>query len=235
MAKHGSKRGGDRAGHGDGRDARGGALGPRVATTGSGRAERAADLAQATFVVEGIRDTAAEARSVAAEAATAVFGALEGAGLDAADVRTAGIDVTPNWDHEDGHPVRRGFTVTNRIGATIRDLERVGTVLDAALGAGATGLDGVSFGLAEPGPAATEARRLAVEDARGRAETIAAAAGMRLGALVSLVEGSPGMPMPRPEMRMAAMAADSFAPTPVLPGSIEVAVSVAGEWELVPG
>jgi len=220
---------------GRGADERGGWAGPSVRTTGFGRTERTADIAQATFVVEGIRETAAEARSVAASAATGVLGALEGAGLTAGDIRTAGIDVSPNWDHEDGRPVRRGFTVTNRIGATIRDLERVGSVLDAGLGAGATGLDGVAFLLAEPGPAATEARRLAVEDARGRAETIAAAAGMRLGSLRALVEGSPATPLPRPEMRMAAMAADSFVPTPVLPGSIEVLVTVVGEWELIEG
>jgi uncharacterized protein len=233
MAKRGSKQAS--GGRGADEAEREGSAAPRVTTTGTGRTERPADIAQATFVVEGIRETAAEARSVAASAATGVLGALEGAGLTAGDIRTAGIDVSPNWDHEDGRPVRRGFTVTSRIGATIRDLERVGSVLDAGLGAGATGLEGVAFLLAEPGPAATEARRLAVEDARGRAETIAAAAGMRLGSLRALVEGSPATPLPRLEMRMAAMAADSSVPTPVLPGSIEVLVTVVGEWELVEG
>lgn len=208
---------------------------PRVSVTGTGRVRRAADIAQATFVVEGIRDTAAEARSVAASSAADVLAALAAVGIRAEDVRTAGIDVAPNWEHEGNRPVRKGFTVTNRIAATIRDLEQVGTALDAALESGATGLDGVTFQLAETGPAETEARRLAVEDARARASTIAAAAGMTLGPLVGIAEGDAAVPRPRREMRMAAMAADSYAPTPVLPGSIEVAVSVTADWELSAG
>jgi uncharacterized protein YggE len=208
---------------------------PTVVVTGTGRVQQPADIAQATFVVEGTRDTAAEARSVAASAAQSVLAALAGAQIAGADVRTAGIDVSPNWEHEGNRPVRKGFTVTNRIAATIRDLEQVGTVLDAALESGATGLDGVAFQLAETGAAETEARGLAVADARARAETIARAAGMTLGRLVGIAEGGAALPLPRREMRMAAMAADSFAPTPVLPGSIELTVSVIAEWELVSG
>lgn len=208
---------------------------PRVSVTGTGCVRRAADIAQATLVVDATRDSAAEARSVAATAAQGVLDALARVGIAVGDVRTAGIDVSPNWEHEDNRPVRRGFTVTNRIAATIRDLEQVGTVLDAALESGATGLDGVTFQLAETGPAETEARRLAVDDARARANTIAAAAGMTLGTLVGIAEGGAPVPLAHREMRMAAMAADSYAPTPVLPGSIEVTVSVTAEWELATG
>ena len=202
-----------------------------VTVTGNGKVERAADLALATFVVEATRPTAADARAAAAAAATGVLDALTAAGLAREDLRTAGLDLSPNWDHEGNRPVRRGFTVTNRIGATVHDLELVGKVLDAGLEAGATGLDGVQFLLGDPAPAAEEARRLAVADARARAETIAGAAGLALGRLVAIVEGSPPpSPMPFAEMRMAAFAAD--AGTPVLPGRIEVTVAVSAQWEL---
>ncbi|HEX5826409.1 MAG TPA: SIMPL domain-containing protein [Candidatus Limnocylindrales bacterium] len=209
---------------------------PRVSVVGLGRVERAADVAHATFVAEGTRDTAAEARAVAAGAAAAVIEALAQAGVSRGDTRTAGIDVSPNWDHEDGRPVRRGFTVTNRITTAIRDLEQVGTVLDAALEAGATGLDGVTFQLADPNADSAEARRLAVADARARAETIASAAGCSLGRLVGIAEAGAPVPLPRGPMRMAAMAEMAGAPpTPVLPGSVEVTVSVTAEWELLEG
>jgi hypothetical protein len=203
-----------------------------VTVTGSGRVERAADLALATFVVEATRPTAADARATAAGAATTVLDALAAAGIAREDLRTAGLDLSANWEHEDNRPVRRGFTVTNRIAATVRDLELVGTVLDAGLGAGATGLDGVQFLLADQAPAAEEARRLAVADARARAGTIARAAGLALGRLVSIIEGATlPSPMPRPELRMAAFAAADAA-TPVLPGRIEVTVAVSAQWEL---
>ena len=205
----------------------------RVTVTGSGTAGCPADLAQATFVAEAVRGSAAEARSAAAGIAAAVIGALRGAGVEDTDLRTAALDVSPNWEHDGTRMVRNGFTVTNRIAVTVRDLEAVGRVLDAGLEAGATGLDGVSFLLADPAPAAEEARRAAVADARHRAETIADAAGGRLGPLVGIAEGAPAGPSPFPAPRMMAVAADA-APTPVLPGRIEVSVTVTAEWELLP-
>jgi uncharacterized protein YggE len=212
---------------------RGGATGPAptVVVTGTGRAARAADVARATFAVEVTRDTATGARADAATVATAVLTALNRAGLAPDDIGTAGIDVSPSWDHDGTRSVRTGFTVTNRIAVTIRDLERVGEVLDAGLEAGATGLDGVRFELADPSAATTEARRAAVADARGRADTIADATGAVVGSLVGIVEGG-SVPSPRHEARMAAFAGDTLTVTPVVPGTVEVTVSVTAEWEL---
>lgn len=204
-----------------------------VRVSGTGRVGRPADLAQAVFVAEAIRESAAEARSAAAVIAETVIAALRGAGVPTADVRTAGLEVSPNWEHDGSRMVRNGFTVTNRIVVTIRDLEAVGRVLDAGLGAGATGLDGVTFLLEDEAAAAEEARGAAVADARRRAETIADAAGGRLGPLRGIAEGAPASPGPWREVRMS-MAAPADAPTPVLPGRIEVSVTVTAEWELLP-
>ncbi|HKF85381.1 MAG TPA: SIMPL domain-containing protein [Candidatus Limnocylindrales bacterium] len=198
---------------------------------GTGRVERAADIAHATFVVEASRETAAEARGVAAEAVSAVLAALAQAGVAADDLRTAGLDVQPTWDHDGNRPVRTGFTVANRIAVAVRDLERVGTVVDAALRSGANGLDGLRFELADPVADMTEARRLAVFDARQRATTIAEAAGRSLGPLVAIAEGGAPVPLARREARLMSMAADA-PPTPVIPGSVEISVTVTAEWEL---
>ena len=202
-----------------------------VTVAGVGRVERDPDIARATLTVEATRETAAEARAVAAAAADAVIAAVRAAGVAGGDLRTASIDVSPAWEQRDALMVRTGFTVSSRLGVAIRDLESVGRVIDAALGAGATGLDGVSFGLADTGPAAEEARRLAVLDAKARATTIAKAADAKLGALVDVTEGAAEGPGPRPQARMmAAMAADVS--TPVLPGRVEVSVGVVTTWEL---
>jgi len=203
----------------------------RVSVTGTGRVERAADLAHVMFVVEASRPTASEARGVAAGIASAVLAALAAAGIAGEDRRTAGLDVSPTWEHDGNRSIRTGFTVINRIATVVRDLERVGHVLDAGLAAGATGLDGVRFELADATADATEARRLAVLDARRRATTIAKAAGGRLGPLVAVAEAGAPVPLPRREARMMAVAADP-ALTPVIPGSVEVAISVTAEWEL---
>jgi uncharacterized protein YggE len=208
---------------------------PTVTVAGSGRATRAADVADATFVVEALRPTAAEARTTAASIAAAVLDALRSAGVAEADLHTAGLDLSPSWEHDGTRTVRTGFSVTNRIAATVRDLEAVGRVLDAGLGAGATGLDGVRFRLADEAGASEEARRAAVADARRRATTIAEALGVGLGALVAVSEGTPAVPTPLREARLSFAAAAADAPTPVLPGAVEVAVTVTAAWELLPG
>lgn len=203
-----------------------------VTVPGRGVVQAAADIAGATFVVDATRPTAADARAVAASVATAVIDALVGAGVARADLRTSGLDVQAAWDHEAGRSVRRGFTVTHRIAATVRDLEAVGRVVDAGLGAGATGLDGVEFRLEDADGATREARARAVRDARDRAETIAAAAGRTLGPLRSIVEGDrAGGPGPLREMKLLAATAGDVE-TPVMPGQVEVSVGIVAEWTL---
>jgi uncharacterized protein len=206
-----------------------------VTVAGTGRASRPAEIAEATFVIEALRPTAAEARAAAAATATAVLDAVRAAGLADADLRTAGLDLSPTWEHDGTRMVRTGFTVTNRVAATVRDLDGVGRVLDAGLGAGATGLDGVRFRLADEAAAAEEARRAAVADARGRATTIAEALGARLGPLAGVSEGVPSGPGPLREAKLAFAAVAADAPTPVLPGTVEVTVFVTAAWELLEG
>ncbi len=203
-----------------------------VTVAGVGRVERDPDIARATLTVEATRETAADARGVTAATTTAVIAALRAAGVAEGDLRTASIDLNPSWDHRDGRPVRTGFTVSSRLGVAIRDLETVGSVIDAALGAGATGLDGVSFGLADSSAAAEEARRLAVRDARARATTIAIAADAKLGPLMDVTEGVADGPAPHPQARMMAALASADVATPALPGRVEVSVGVVATWEL---
>lgn len=207
-------------------------LGARVTVTGTGTASRPADVARAVLVVEAVRPTAAEARADAAASADAVLAALRASGVADADLRTAGLEVSPAWEHDGTRSVRTGFTVVNRIAVTVRDLEAVGRVLDAGLVAGADGLDGVTFGLLDESSAAEEARRAAVADARWRASTIADALGGRLRTLVAVSEGVVATPF-APQGRMMAMAASADAGTPVRPGEVTVTVSVTAEWELL--
>ena len=207
----------------------------RVTVTGTGRVTRPADLAQTVFVAEAVRQSAAEARAAAAATAASVLTAVRGAGVPDADVQTAGLDLAPSWEHDGTRMVRTGFTVTNRIAVTVRDLEIVGRVLDAGLEAGATGLEGVTFALADLRKPEEDARRAAVADARDKATVIAEAAGGALGPLVSIGEGVVATPYPRPAAKMAVLAAEDAPATPVLPGVVEVGVSLTAEWELVAG
>ena len=128
-----------------------------------------------------------------------------------------------------GSPIRRptkpprivGYQVSNQVSARVRDIDRLGATLDALVGAGANSIDGLSFDLADPKQVLGEARDAAVADALAKAKRYAAAAGVQLGAIISIEEGG-AYPPPRPMMRAEAMAAD----VPIAPGQTELSASV---------
>ncbi|HEY4264939.1 MAG TPA: SIMPL domain-containing protein, partial [Micropepsaceae bacterium] len=116
-----------------------------------------------------------------------------------------------------------GYQVSNQVSVTLDDLSKLGAALDALVKSGANQLGGVSFAIANPKPLADRARALAVAEAMAKAKTLAAAAGVTLGPLLSIQEGTSFRPTPLFEAR-AAVAAP--APPPVAIGEQSVTVNV---------
>jgi uncharacterized protein YggE len=110
------------------------------------------------------------------------------------------------------------------VSVKVRDLTKVGPVIDTAVAAGANQVNGISFSVADPAAAASQAREAAIADAKARATELANAAGVALGAATMITEVSAPGPIPF-DYRMAAPAADQ-AGTPILPGTTEVQVDV---------
>ena len=206
---------------------------PRIVVTGEGRAQTAPDRASFTAGVQAEALQAGEALAAASERMRAVFAALEGAGVAPEDLRTSELSVDPVWDHgPDGRQPRvRGFAATNLVTVTVRPPaedagtdalgRRLGTLIDAVGAAGANRIQGIGFEAADPVAALTAARRAAVEDARARAATLADAAGVALGPVLSIREGPAGGPGPM--LARAEMAMDA---APVAPGVVDLAVRV---------
>ena len=197
-----------------------------IVVTGTGRVALAPDVADLRLGVSVARPTVDAARRDAASTMDAILAAVDAAGVPRRDVRTSLLSVQPRYDYRDGKPpTLTGYELANVVEVTVRDLARLGDVVDGTLGAGATSMDGLSFRVADPAPAEREARVLAMAAARSRADVLAEAAGLRILGVSSVVEG--GSASPRPFMkaeRMLLAAAD--ASTPVESGALEVAVSV---------
>lgn len=195
---------------------------PRVITvTGDGRVEATPDLATLTAGVQTEAAQAAPALAASSAAMSEVFAALEGQGIAPADMQTSQISVDPVWDDGGGQQPRvRGYSATNTVTIRVRDLDRLGAVIDAVGVAGANRIFGVAFELAEPGAALDAARAQAVEDARAKAEVLARAAGVSLGPVRSIREG--GGEGPGPMFARAEMAADM----PVAEGVVGVEARV---------
>ncbi|AXQ93160.1 SIMPL domain-containing protein [Cereibacter azotoformans] len=204
---------------------------PRLTVTGEGMVAGRPDLATITLGVTSEGATAAEAMSDNSANLARVLERLKGAGIEDRDLQTTGLSLNPNWTQgPDGSAPRiEGYVASNMLTVRVRDLARLGSVLDEAVQDGANTLHGVSFALADPEPAMDEARRKAVAKARARAELLTGAAGVTLGPILEIREGGDDYRPPMPMYREAAMGA----PVPVAEGEIETSARVTLVYEIV--
>jgi uncharacterized protein len=199
----------------------------RLVVNGTGEASARPDLAVISAGVVVQAETASAALAENTRAMNAVLEQLRGSGLPAEDVQTSQFSVTPLFDDRRPDPQTPvpprivGYQVSNQVTARVRDLDRLGAILDALVTAGANSITGPWFEIADPEQLQGQARDVAVADAIARAGRYAAAASVRLGEVISIEESGLYAP-PRPMMRAEAMAAD----VPIAPGETEVSASV---------
>ncbi|MTH64659.1 SIMPL domain-containing protein [Paracoccus shanxieyensis] len=204
----------------------------KLTVTGQGMSSAQPDLAQITVGVSTEATTAAEAMSQNATRQSAVIEALKAEGIEARDIQTSGLNLSPKMQYPDGQaPQLVGYTAQNTVNIRVRDLAGLGTVLDKLVATGANEINGISFSREDMNEAQDQARAEAVKDARRRAELMAEAAGMRLGELRSLSD-SPVVEGPRPMMAMRAEAkADA---TPIEAGELSVSAQVTAIYDMLP-
>ncbi len=197
-----------------------------VTVTGEGRSDRKPDIAVVSLGVSHQAETAGEAMAQMAGGMTAVLATLTDAGVAPADVQTGQLtlEAAYNYDTGSSYPPVIGFIATQTVDVRVREVAAVGPVLDAVTAEGANRVNGVFFALDDQAAALEEARMEAVADGRARAEFYAGAAGVTLGPLLQISEGSAfGGPQPLYDGRLAQEAA---APTPVAPGQVTISATV---------
>jgi uncharacterized protein YggE len=200
-----------------------------VTVAGQGSAFGAPDVAVVTLGVEAEAPTVEGARTQAADAMDGMVQALKDGGVAEEDIQTTRFSVQPRYDVEDNKQVLRGFVVTNIVTAKLRDIDKTGELIDAALTAGGdlSRVDSLSFTIDDPTTLETEARQLAVEEARQRAETLADAAGTELGRVLSITESGGPVPVAFDEAAVAEQGA-----TTIEVGELEVHVQVQIVYEI---
>lgn len=201
---------------------------------GHGEVRMAPDMAVVNAGVLSQALTAGEALAANAAAMNSVMAALKEAGIEAKDIQTSNFAVMPRYDYNnDGRSPRlAGYDVSNTVTVTVRKIEGLGAVLDKLVSAGSNQINGIQFAVDKPDAALDEARKLAVTDARKKAELYAGAGGVELGPILSISEGtsySPPIPMAWGKMMQAdAMAA----PTPIAAGEQTLSIDVSITWEI---
>ncbi|MDI4663450.1 SIMPL domain-containing protein [Xanthobacter autotrophicus] len=208
-----------------------------LTVVGEARLSAPPDMAVLTTGTMTSAKTADDALAANSKAVTEVIAALKAAGIEPRDIATANFSIQPQYSFpQQGSreaPKLIGFEVRNSVRVTVRDLARLGALLDKVVQSGANQASGLSFALAEPGQLDREARSAAVKDAMDQAKALAAAAGVRLTRIVSIQpETQGGGPLPPVPMMMKADAARMS--VPVEAGEIEVRARTLMVYEIEP-
>ncbi|MDQ3494825.1 MAG: SIMPL domain-containing protein [Pseudomonadota bacterium] len=204
--------------------------GTLLSVSAQAEASRVPDVAGlSTGVVTQAADANAALRANAAQMAR-VMAAIRAAGIAEKDVQTSGINVNPQYRYaENQPPTITGYQASNTVSIKVRDVGKLGQVLDALVASGANQVHGPSFEIDQPEAVYDEARRAALDKAQRRAEMYAKSLGMRVRRIVSISEGGGFM---RPMPMMKAMAMDSQESSPVSPGQTTLSASLDVVFEL---
>jgi len=201
-----------------------------ISVTGEATVSVAPDLAQIDGGVTSEAKTAREASDANNAAMGRVLLALKGAGIEEKDFQTSRLSLQPqSAPNRTGPSAIVGYRASNRVTIRLRDVTKVANVIDTLVGAGANDIGGINFMVSAASKLLDEAREQAIADARRKAEIYAKAAGVTLGAALSISEeGAPG---PMPYRKMAAGMAAS---APVAQGEETLRVTVSVSWAIKP-
>ncbi|MCI0777568.1 MAG: SIMPL domain-containing protein, partial [Chloroflexi bacterium] len=157
---------------------------PGISVSGTGSVFGEPDVAILTLGVEAQADSVGEARAEAAEAMDAMVTVLKDSGVEDSDIQTSRFSVEPRYNFRDGEQELIGFFVNNLVTVKIRDIDETGTLIDDVVEAGGdlTRVQNLRFTIDDLEELQQEARRLAMENAKSKAETLADAGGVDLGA-----------------------------------------------------
>lgn len=199
---------------------------PTVVARGEGEVRAVPDMALIAVGTEQTAKTPKEAQAVVAKAMTAVQQRLTAAGVAKDAIRTTAYDVQAQFDYVSGKQVPRGYLARHVIDIRVDDLARLGELLETAIAAGGTSVQGVRFDLKQRATLEREALTRAVADARARADAMAAGVGTAVTGVVRIDETGGVEPQPGPVMmRMSAGIAGDAAP-PVAPGETVIRATV---------
>lgn len=196
---------------------------------GTGKVSVAPDIATLQLGIEAQEASVAEAQSRASEAMAKVMSALTGSGVAEKDIQTQYFNIqrVTRWDKDKEREVVIGYRVTNVVIAKIRDMAKIGSIIDAVAIAGGdfTRIDNIGFSIEDPSAYQEEVRQKAMADAQSKAGQLAALAGVKLGKPTYISE-SVYLPVPIYRQGLEKVAGAPMAETPISPGEMEISLNV---------
>jgi uncharacterized protein YggE len=209
-----------------------------LTVAGQGVVRARPDMALITLGVVSEAKSASDALTANSRSMDAILTALKGAGMESRDLQTSGFSVEPVYSQpppnyaqsEPFVPEIVGYRVMNNVTLRIRDLARVGALLDQVVTLGANSISGPTFTLANPTPLEDQARRAAIRDAIRKAELYAEAADVELGPIARIEEGY--VQPPQPFAGVAARMDAAETSVPIEGGELSIQAQVSVAWRL---
>jgi len=200
-----------------------------ISVTGVGKATAVPDIATISIGVQAEAKKVAEAQQMAAVAMNKTMAALEKNGVAQKDIQTRRYYINPV--REKGEII--SYRVGNIVSVKIRDIDKVGIIIDDAVEAGGDliRVEGIRFGIDDPAPYYEKARERAVEDARAKAEQLARLNGVKLGKPIRISEGG-GL---FPSYEAGGIRLSGNLAPPISPGEMEIAVDVSISYAIYYG
>lgn len=185
--------------------------GPHVTTSGQGSVDVTPDMAILSISVSALSKEATEAKKEVDAGVAKYYEFLQAQGVDKKDIDAANIQIRPEYDYrsktgEDNGPTFLGYRAERSVRVSLRELAKLNTVLDGALKAGLTGINGIELGSSKATEYQLAARKKAIADATLRAKSLAEGFDAKLGPVYSISYGAQtSAPMPRIMMGAAKM------------------------------
>ncbi len=204
-----------------------------LSVNGTGQAFLSPDIAYIYIGVHTEEATAADAVKANNDDTQQVIGALKDAGVDAKDIRTTNFSIWPNQQYgPDGQPTGTRYVVDNSVFVTVRELDNLGDLLDAAVAAGANSINSIQFDVADKTEALKKAREEAVKNAKAQAQELADVAGMALGEIqtISYYDSAPSPYMDYGKGGGGGAAVESV--VPIQPGQLALTATVSMTYEI---
>jgi uncharacterized protein YggE len=206
-----------------------------ITVSAEGKTTVAPDLAQFSFSVVTQGKDPSQIVDENNKKVSAAINFVKSQGVDAKDIKTSGYNLSPDYRYDEN--IRRsfivGYTITQSVNVKVRDFDKLPKVLSGLTPVGVNQISGISFSVEDPERFMKEARKIAFERARAKAESMASQNGVGLGKVVNINEF--GGPTPIPYFRGAALEAkggDSITPPTIEPGTQEVTIQVSVTYAL---
>lgn len=160
--------------------------GPHIVTSGTASVDATPDIATLAIEVNVSAKDAASAKKQADERVAQYLSFLEQNQIAKKDISSANLRTQPDYDYQNGKSVLKGYRAVRTVEVTLRQLDKLNSLLDGALKAGLNEIRSVSLGVAQPDAYKDKARKAAIDDAVHQAEQLAAGFNSKLGPVYSV-------------------------------------------------